>query len=202
MVGADVKDLMDEIRPLLDMPNVEVILSARSGLFLAADLDLLKGFEVLRLQKWDVKTDWPQYVDGLLAIGYVNSLEADALKALSGPVRGLVDKPLYCRMIVEQRESILEEGVRNAAELFQKYIKGFWDRGTVIQNLMSRVNREMCLREMAYQMESSNKQWRIDEIANLINKEYPHLSNPEDWRTYLTGLRVSVVPRLGHRTKG
>lgn len=194
--GAEVEQLLEKLNPLLTLPNLELVLTARLGLFGAKALSLLPHFNVLLLRQWD-DTHWHAFLDGYAtlpaqalpeAVKPLQEVEVQALKNLQGPVRSLITKPLYCQMIVEERDHVLQYGIQNEAELFRIYINKFWERRE--HAFLTARQKNVCMRDIAYKMEHSDRVWTITRLADEINRKYGDLADVEAWTRYLKDIRV------------
>jgi hypothetical protein len=95
-------------------------------------------------------------------------------------------------MIVEEREHVLRDRIRNEVDLFRRYVARFWDRRPVATDLFSSNDeRNDCMQEIAYRMEDENRMvWTIARLSEYISREKAHLGSLEEWQKYLIAIRV------------
>jgi hypothetical protein len=189
-IGVEIDELLEPIASLLEWPNVDVIVSGRLGLLGAQLPSLLRNFDVLELHEWE-HTNWTTFLEQYVATGHLQHGEANALSSLEGPVRTLTTKPLYCKMIVQEREHVLGNEIRNVADLFRRYVERFWTRRPVAVEFLRPAEKNECMQDVAFQMESDNRAaWNIELLAQYVNRRRPDLASAEEWKRYLMDIRV------------
>jgi hypothetical protein len=190
-VGAGVEDLLAPLLPVLSLSNAEIVLTGRSAMFGSKAATCLPDYDVLRLHPWKPNS-WHIFLARYQERGHITVEEAKGLRDLKGPMGTLITKPLYCKMIVEEREQVLRNDVRNEADLFRRYVSRFWrHRPVATEFLTSSEEKNQCMQEIAYRMEHDNRLvWSIADLSNYINRDKAHLASLDEWKKYLTEIRV------------
>lgn len=186
---------LETFAPLLAIPRLSVLLTSRAGLFSADELSRLADAGIattLRLREWG-HDHWLEFLRQHEVRGLLLPDEASRLKALGGETYKLTTKPLFCRMILAERDYLLHHDVRSEAELFHRYVDGFWEQQAQAHgDSWTPVEGNLCMQRLASKMERDGRMiWKVSEISDFLNSEYPDKRSRDDWQKWVTTVRIS-----------
>jgi uncharacterized protein YjbI with pentapeptide repeats len=190
--GAAVDDYVAFLDELTAVPNLKVVISARTGLFSDEVARFTERFSILEMQEWD-PNNWVAFLDqactcGVLSHGQRASL-ASAIER-SSSLKDLATRPLYCRMMAETCDTILRHATLQESELLELYVNNFIDRkqrpgGLKRTDLLKR------MRHTAFCMHAQNKfHFSVADLAEILRRLLPAIANEKTWAEHLTTMRV------------
>jgi hypothetical protein len=189
--GATAKDLAGVWANLFTMERARVVLSSRSALFEGDAAGCLPGFELMDLQGWAPDQDWAEFLRQHEGAGLISRDESAQLSRIAGRARELLDRPLYCKLVLEARDRVLGESLVNVAQLFVFSVERILERNMMVFALLPPEAKRVCMREIAFQMAQDDcRSLKVSELADYLNRKIPTAANPWIWEGYLNEIKV------------
>lgn len=187
--AAQLEDFVAPLHELLGS-SAEIYISARNGLIGARGSLLSPGACILTLSPWGHR-HWLTYLEQHQTQGLLTTNEFDALAKLGPPMRDLTSRPLYCRMIVAEREQVLSCAVRNASALFRGYVEQFMSRRPVANEfLIPKEKRELMAKIADHLATLNQRQIALQALSDWVVRTYPAKAGDAQWRRYLNEIRI------------
>ncbi len=126
---ADLRDLLSS----LAIGHNQVVVTTRSAILpgvLSSDFpERVPGLGVGYLAPWDPDVHWRRYVERCLACGieFRSGAEEFTTLVLANPeLRQLTTTPLYCHMLIETRDEVVDATNLNVARLYELYTRRYF----------------------------------------------------------------------------